>query len=1023
MLYNKTVFFITLFFSVSFYAQTGPGGIGDNTSNVLWVKAEDITTVVDGSDVTTWDDFSGNANNLNQPDASFKPVYKSNILNGKPVVRFNKANGRLVKTNFTDFPTNEITAIYVNNNAGESYDGILSYASTAHDNDFLIFNSNNIAPHRVSSYSSGVDVNDGAFHIVNVSWKSIGGNVEVWKDGNKSNTSTLNSGSVITAGGCLALAGEQDAVNASYSVGQAHFGDFPEVIIYNTYLNEAQHIIVSNYLAAKYGLSLGANDIYNQDSPGNGNYDNEVAGIGRVDVSNLHNDAQGSGIVRILNPTNLGDDEFLIWGHDNGVAQALSTADLPVGIDTRFELIWRVNETNIASSAVNVGAIDIRFDLTNLGAVTPSDLRLLVDTDNDGLFSDETPISGATSIGNNIYEFASITAIANNVRFTIGTIDKTQTPLVTTTPLHGYTGPGGVGNNTSNVLWVKADEITGIADGNDITTWNDNSGNSNNFSQPDASFKPIYKTNIINGNPVVRFNKTNGRLIKSNFNDFPTNEITEIYVNSNVGESGDGILSYTTTITDNDFLVYGSNNLSIHRPGPQNSGVSMNDGNFHIANISWKGSDGSLAVWKDGSFSYKGVLNSGTSITAGGNLALAGEQDIVNGDYDPSQTHFGDFPEVIIYNKYLNTAQQIIVSNYLSAKYDLTLTSFDMYNKDDVANGNYDFEVAGIGKFNDANLHNDAQGTAVVRILNPRDLDNNEYLIWGHNNLSLGAYGSTDFPAPLEGRWNRVWRVSEVNTSGTAVDVGSIDMRFDLSSQGSVTASDIRLLVDSDNDGIFADETPIAGAKSLGGNIYEFAGVSAIANNLRFTIGTINVTQTPLPIELLYFEAKAIENNKVELNWQTASEIDNDYFVIERSKNTSRWEKLTTIEGANNSTNLIEYTTIDDLPFSGVSYYRLKQVDLNGTVTYSKTRVVAMNTFNTSELNIYPNPTSQSITLIGSQEELEFISVFNLLGQDVTNQITVKRINKNKILIDFLSLEDGMYLVRTKTKSSKVYRK
>ncbi len=1022
MSHHKNLLIVLLFISPLVWAQTGPGGVGDNTTNVLWVKAEDITTVIDGSDITTWDDFSGNTNSLTQPNASFKPVYKSNILNGKPVVRFNKTNGRLVKTNFTDFPTNEITSIYVNSNAGESSDGILSYASTGGDNNFLLYNSNNIMPHRNSSYSSGVDVNDGTFHIVNVSWKSVGGNTEVWKDGTKSNTNTLNAGSTITAGGCLALAGEQDAVNANYDAGQAHFGDFPEVIIYNTFLNEAQHIIVSNYLAAKYGLSLSTNDMYSQDNPGNGNYDHEVAGIGRVNASNIHNDAQGSGIIRILNPTNLGDNEFLIWGNDNGIDQALSTVDLPAGIDSKFELIWRVSEVNATGSSVDVGAVDVRFDLGGLGAVTTTDLKLIIDTDNDGVFSDETPIGGAVSLGSNIYEFPGVTAITNNVRFTIGTADKTQTPLVKTTPLYGYTGPGGVGDNTSNVLWVKADEITGLSDGNDITTWSDNSGNTNDLSQSNASFKPIYKTSIINGNPVVRFNKTNGRLRKANFTDFPTNEITEIYVNANAGESSDGILSYTSSATDNDFLVYGSNNLAIHRPMSQNSGVAMNDGNFHIANISWKGSDGSVAVWKDGTFSHKGILNSGTSITAGGCLALAGEQDIVDGNYDSGQTHFGDFPEVIVYNKYLNTAQQIIVSNYLSAKYGLSLASFDMYNKDDAGNGNYDFEVAGIGRFNEANIHNDAQGTAVVRILNPRNLDNDEYLIWGHNNLPLGAYGSTDFPAPLEGRWDRVWRVSEVNTSNGAVDVGSIDMRFDLSSQGSVTASDLRLLVDTDNDGIFADETPISGAKSLGGNIYEFSGVSAIANDLRFTIGTINITQTPLPIELLFFEATALDNHKVELNWQTASEIDNNYFEIERSKNNSRWEKLTTINGAGNSTNLIDYISYDELPYVGISYYRLKQVDYNGNITYSKTRVVNIDGVTNSEINIYPNPTNKSITIAGSQEELELITIFNLLGQDVTNQTKIKRINDNKILIDFLNLENGMYLVRTKTKSSKIYK-
>jgi hypothetical protein len=96
-----------------------------------------------------------------------------------------------------------------------------------------------------------------------------------------------------------------------------------EFIIYNFALNTAQTIIVNNYLGAKYGYTLTSNDIYTQDNPANGNYDFEVAGIGRVDASNLHTDAQGTGIVRMLNATNLNDNEFLLWGHDNGVAGAV----------------------------------------------------------------------------------------------------------------------------------------------------------------------------------------------------------------------------------------------------------------------------------------------------------------------------------------------------------------------------------------------------------------------------------------------------------------------------------------------------------------------------------------------------------------------------------------------------------------------------------------------------------------------------------------------------------------------------
>jgi hypothetical protein len=167
----------------------------------------------------------------------------------------------------------------------------------------------------------------------------------------------------------------------SFAVGAHQYGgDVAEVIVYNTTINSVQRIIVENYLSAKYGLSLSANDLYDEDDVVNGDYDNDVAGIGRVDASNLHDDAQGSGIVRILNPTNLGDDEFLIWGHDNGLAQAQETTDIPASVAARFVRVWRASEVNSASSAIDVGNIDMRWDLSNLGVITTSDLRLLIDT-------------------------------------------------------------------------------------------------------------------------------------------------------------------------------------------------------------------------------------------------------------------------------------------------------------------------------------------------------------------------------------------------------------------------------------------------------------------------------------------------------------------------------------------------------------------------------------------------------------------------------------------------------------------
>jgi hypothetical protein len=199
-------------------------------------------------------------------------------------------------------------------------------------------------------------------------------------------------------------------------------GYINEFITYNFALNLAQTTIVNNYLSAKYGLALDANDLYAMDNPANGNFDNEVAGIGRIDGSNIHNDAQGSGIIRVLNPTDLNDNEFLLWGHDEGDLTFTNFADSPTSGDfIRFDRVWRVSEVNTSNNPVDVGGIDLRIDVSTLGTLPASALSLIIDTNNDGFFADEVPISGATDVGGGVYEFSNVTAITNQSRFTLAT--------------------------------------------------------------------------------------------------------------------------------------------------------------------------------------------------------------------------------------------------------------------------------------------------------------------------------------------------------------------------------------------------------------------------------------------------------------------------------------------------------------------------------------------------------------------------------------------------------------------------
>ncbi|MBL4705736.1 MAG: hypothetical protein JKY54_14520, partial [Flavobacteriales bacterium] len=121
-----------------------------------------------------------------------------------------------------------------------------------------------------------------------------------------------------------------------------------------------------------------------------------------------------------------------------------------------------------------------------------------------------------------------------------------------------------------------------------------------------------------------------------------------------------------------------------------------------------------------------------------------------------------------------------------------------------------------------------------------------------------------------------------------------------------------------------------------------------------FTLGSTS-GNNPLPVELLSFNA-VLNENKVELTWTTASEVNNDYFVIEKSPNGIFWEEVSQMTGAGNSVQLLEYFDTDFEPFTGKSYYRLKQVDFNGEFSYSNIVPINYTVTATESLLVYPNP-------------------------------------------------------------------
>jgi hypothetical protein len=118
--------------------------------------------------------------------------------------------------------------------------------------------------------------------------------------------------------------------------------------------------------------------------------------------------------------------------------------------------------------------------------------------------------------------------------------------------------------------------------------------------------------------------------------------------------------------------------------------------------------------------------------------------------------------------------------------------------------------------------------------------------------------------------------------------------------------------------------------------VHNLASKSFVWNNLAsFSDFTGANTSQPLPIELLYFNAEK-ENKLVTCRWVTQSETNNDYFTVERSKDAVNFETIGQITGAGTSTLQHSYSYTDAFPIEGISYYRLRQTDFDGTSTTSE---------------------------------------------------------------------------------------
>ncbi|MEM9051146.1 MAG: PA14 domain-containing protein [Bacteroidota bacterium] len=590
------------------------------------------------------------------------------------------------------------------------------------------------------------------------------------------------------------------------------------------------------------------------------------------------------------------------------------------------------------------------------------------------------------------------------------------------------TGPGGVFEDIQ--LWLRANTGTNTAtNGAGVTSWTDQTLSTHDASGTGSA---TYLSLFANFNPGLSFTNDaqpiSGNIERTNGTGSTIFVVGQIPSVANNALVEFGTASNRAYMFDDNYAASSVAHYSLQTNTPS------------IWAVTDPGGTTDASIYEDGSLIYTQPKTQNTNWTSGGSF-------FIGDDRTGNDRLIGEIAEVIYYDQELSASDRQKVETYLAMKYGITLDNSAggdagdyIASNDDILwdaseNSVYNTDVIAIGRDDDSEfLQKQSQSIddSTSLYINALSINNNtnigtydgdgQFLIMGHNGRELCSDGTIDeIPGGTSSKIEREWAVTNSSFDGTFginITLGAC------ANLGSVDTDDLRLLVDTDGDfrnsTVFSSSDGIVFSNSSG--IISIRGITTAqipTGTTRYITLASGSFNTPLPIELIDFKAEVVNNSFIELSWQTATEINNDYFTIERSMDASNWEILGFVSGSGNSNVVLSYSSLDGNPFTGLSYYRLKQTDFDGYYSYSD--VVLVNVIPSNQVRIYPNHTQGLVTLRGSSLKKEEIKVLDPQGKDITKSIFLETIEKGVILLDFKDAFSGIYLVRAGQSTHKVY--
>ena len=610
-----------------------------------------------------------------------------------------------------------------------------------------------------------------------------------------------------------------------------------------------------------------------------------------------------------------------------------------------------------------------------------------------------------------------------------GAVNATGT--ITVNPVQ----PGGLCEGL--VLWLKAD--AGVTGASPVTAWDDQSGFNNHTT---ANNTPELVSSAINYNPAVDFDGTN------EYFETSTTDIllgSQAYTKFAVVAPSDVSAVNPTVIAGsatNPHVLKMNGGRTVMRHSLNSMQLSTNslqNNTPHMMTARYGATETEI-IRLDGNEDSPGNT---TEVFVDGKTQI-GCRESGRNDWD------GYIAEAIEFSNDITDTDIGKVETYLAIKYGLTLdntaggttgdyiatTGTTIWDADD--NPSYHNNIIGIAREDSDDLNQRQSHTLddTTRIYTNSIAATNSantgfftsdyaFILMGDNQgqMKATATSNAEVPGPCSfySRLEREWKVTRTSSGRDF----SIDVTLNAGAAPlSVNNLDLGLLIDDDGDfangvtSCYYNGDASGVVISYSNSVITVSNISASMvpnNSTRYiTIGSFN-SATPLPVDLLSFEAECNDNN-VALNWSTASEINNDYFTIERSTDAANFETVGTVNGNGNSNTMISYTWSDDSPLSGTAYYRLKQTDFNGAFEYHGVRAVTCKQIN--GISIYPNPFENSFTVQLSENTTYPITVeiIDYLGRNIHSQVIQSVTTK----IALNELAKGTYFIKVFNETTRV---